>query len=684
MWKPPLHKTIFNVILIIAFSFLAYANTFHIPFHFDDKSAIVENPIVTDLQYFLSPSKTNELKKPLKLYSFHKRYIGYLTLGLNYKFHGLNVTGYHITNLFIHILNALLIYFLVVLAFKTPSLSNSIIIHYYRHIAIFTALFFVCHPIQTQAVTYIWQRITSLATMFYFLSLLAYVKWRISRLHQSVPVPNRLLRYKAPLFYLTSIAAAILAMKTKEIAFTLPVIIVLFEFMFFNGKLKRRIMYLIPLFLTMLIIPLSFMDLEETTGDLIKNEESPGDLIKNIVEIPKAGTDMSRHGYLFTQFRVIVTYIRLIFMPIHQNLDYDYPLFSSLLSAAVFPSFLFLVTICISGIYILCRFRHSVPHTRLIAFGIFWFFITLSVESSIIPIKDVINEHRMYLPSFGIFLAITTMLFMLAASMRNRQNVVETIVIYVLVFIVIVLSGVTHARNRVWKDEISLWGDVVSKSPNKARGHSNLGSAYMEQGLVDKAIEEYQIAIKLNPDYSHAHNNLGIAYKSRGLIDRAIEQYLIAIKLTPNLPELHYNLGIAYQSKGLTGRAIEQYQIAIKLNSDYSRAYANLGNAFMAQGLVDRAIEQYQIAIKLDPDYPEAHSNLGGAYLSQGSVDKAIEHLTIATKLRPDGETLHFNLGYIYLKKGDLEMARREFERVLQLNPQNKKAQKLLHSIIQN
>ena len=213
-----------------------------------------------------------------------------------------------------------------------------------------------------------------------------------------------------------------------------------------------------------------------------------GDLIGDVSGATRDLTQMSRLDYLFTQFRVIVTYLRLIVLPINQNLDYDYPVFHSLFTTEVFLSFLLLVTILLSGIYLLYRSRGSSPHLRIIAFGIFWFFITLSVESSFIPVKEIMFEYRVYLPSLGVFLVLSTFCFIIMRSAEKRWKGAGNIVMPILFLIIIVLTGVTYARNTVWGDEITLWQDVVNKSPNKARGHNNLGVAYKGYGWYEKDI----------------------------------------------------------------------------------------------------------------------------------------------------------------------------------------------------
>ncbi len=485
--------TFVHILIITAVGFLVYSNTFNVPFIFDDMSNIVKNTAVKDFRYVIDTSTT--------------RFIGFLTFAMNYKLHGLGVTGYHIFNLIVHIFNALLIYALLTLTFKTPYFSGHSqkdvsTTHYSRNlIALFTALFFVSHPVQTQAVTYIVQRFASLATMFYLLSLVSYSKARLI-LQKGQPTGKSLL------WYGVSFCSAVLAMKTKEMSFTLPVVIVLYEFMFLKGTIKMRALYLIPLLLTMLIIPLTLVGINKPLGDII------GDMS----EITKQ-TNIPRWDYLFTQFRVIVTYIRLLFFPINQNLDYDFPIFHSFSDSSVFLSFIFLMIIFVFSIYLFYRSKsidsEDRYELRLISFGILWFFITLSVESSIIPIADVIFEHRIYLPSAGFFIAFITSIILVRNRLKTAMPMVGRAIIPILVLIALVFSGAAYARNGVWQSSIRLWEDVVKKSPLKGRCHSNLGSSYGKQGRLEEAIGEIQTALNLNPNHAEARKYLEIIIKTK-------------------------------------------------------------------------------------------------------------------------------------------------------------------------
>jgi Tfp pilus assembly protein PilF len=610
--------SIVHLLILLVVGLLGYGNTFSAPFIFDDDDNIIKNPLIKDFHYFRDPSRADSLLLPTGglTTTWKSRVLGYLTFALNYRLHGLDVTGYHAVNLTIHILNAFLLYWLILLTFRTPHLQTSTLRDRAGSVALLSALLFVSHPVQTQAVTYIVQRLASLATLFYLLSLALYVRGRL----------YRAFNLRTVVLYSLSLISAVCAMKSKEISLTLPVVITLYEFSFFRGAVKRRVLLLLPLLLTGLIIPLSYLHIDRPIGEMLAGAG----------EATRLETEIPRLQYLFTELRVIVTYIRLLILPVNQNLDYDFPVYRSFLDREVFLSFLFLVSLlCFAG-YMWFRSRVSDGALRVVGFGILWFFIALSVESGLIPIVDVIFEHRLYLPSVGVCSAAGTGGVLAAGWLQGRRKSAGRVVMVILGGVVLALTAATYARNGLWKSELTLWQDVVRKSPEKARPHNNLGHSYKSQGLFDQAIKHYRIAVILNPGLQKAHYNLGFAYKFKGLIDKAIEHYKIAVKLNPEIPEVHNNLGNAYRSKGLIERAIQHYQTAIELNPDYPDPYVNLGNVFQSQGLTEKAIEYYQSSIELSPGSMEPHYNLGVAYRSQGLLDQAQEHFETAARLKQE------------------------------------------------
>lgn len=549
-----IQKTLVHICLIILVGCFVYSNTFHVPFVFDDESGIYKNITIRDAGYITKASLPEIVSS--------SRPVGQMTFTLNYALNGLDVFGYHIMNLLIHLGCGILVYRLVVLILKTRNFAQHFqkpdgrVINVPGVIALFAALLFVSHPIQTQAVTYIVQRFTSLCTFFYLMSFVLYVQ---SRLSASLNC-----RYT---LYMISIIIAILAMKTKEIAFTLPLMVILCEFMFFRGEIRKRIIYLIPLTLTMIIIPLSL---------IIGIQGSPSAEIGGIIDGMTKGASLnsiSQLDYLNTQFRVIVTYIRLLFLPVNQNLDYDYPIYETFFTFPVFSSFLLLLGIFVCGVYLLYRSYNSDDEgrswMRMMSFGIFWFFVTISLESSIIPIADVINEHRLYLPSVGFFIFIMGGIMWIRGRSRNRL-MMDRIILATLVLVVISLSGATYARNVVWQDEVKLWEDVVKKSPAKARAHYNmhesLGRAYLNQDRFADALEQFQAALKIKDDFADPHKRLGYTYLKLGNFNKALEEYQTAVKYEPNSFEIHFNLGNVYLNMTRVKEAIQEFQLAAKLD----------------------------------------------------------------------------------------------------------------------
>jgi len=607
-------NSVLHHVLLVILCFLAYSNSFQVPFQFDDVYNISEKPYVRNVGFFFDPSGHDWFASD---HAFQMRPVGYFTFALNYWLGGNEVFGYHLVNLLIHCINGLLVYWLVILSFQGPVLAHSPLRDSAKTIALLSSLLFALHPVQTQAVTYIVQRLASLATSFFLVSLVSYIKTRLVYLEHSSA------RKAAP-WYGLSLVSAVLAMKTKEIAFTLPVLIALYEFLFFRGKTGRRVLLLAPLVLTMGIIPFG----------LIGRPISAGELIGDISRPMRVGSPLSRWEYLFTEIRVVVTYLRLLVLPVGQNLDYDYPIFRSFLNSQVALSFLLLVLLLGIGILLMFRSRITPSDERFLAFGIFWFFITLSVESSVIPITDVIFEHRLYLPSVGFWIATTTALFRGAQWLGKRS--LQPVLVVGLSVTVLLLSGATYARNRVWHSEVSLWEDVVWKSPGKARGHNSLGFALRKKGRLEEAIEHYRIAIQIQPDYVLAHHNLGFAYYASRSYDKAVEQYDHAIRLQPDFAEAHNGLGIVYGEMGLMGKAIEQYRIVIRLKPDSANAYTNLGNIYLKLGNVDGAVEQYRMAIRIRPDFAEPYNNIGVIYATMGLPDKAVEYFAMAVRLSPE------------------------------------------------
>jgi tetratricopeptide (TPR) repeat protein len=605
--KRETRRIILGVLLVLLLGVVLYSHILNSPFVFDDSRAIKENESIKSFSHALGDVANT-------------RYLTDLSFAINYTVGGLNPFGYHLANNIIHIINGLLVFYFVLLLFTTPFFKSKKkdLSHAYLPTAFFVSLIFLVHPIQTQAVTYIVQRSTSMATMFCLLSLIFYITWRVQRNEKRG-------RLKIMFLYLFSIIFAVCAMKTKEISFTLPVIIILSELLFFteksgrhgNPSLLRRLSYLLPLLLTMLIIPLSIM-----------NFNAPIESIAQDLDLHSRETvDISRKDYLFTQFPVIMTYLRLLMFPVNQNLDHAYPVYSSFFQLPVWLSFIVLSLILSLSLFLLYRTRVSDRssssfniHSRLIAFGMLWFFITLSVESSVIPIRDVIVEHRLYLPSIG---------FVIAAVLFIQSFIPhKAIKIVVMCALIVSLSVLTYSRNSVWKDPQTLWQDVIAKTPGSARAYNNLGVAYKNSGAFDKAIEQFEKSIQSDRQYIAVYFNLGDIFYRQGKYKNAVQMLEYALELNP-ASQLHLDilnkLGRTYSAMGQTDNAIAVFQKAITVLPSAIAPYNNLAVQYIKVGEYNQAIETLSKAIAIREE-PYLLSNLTIAYerKNTGSAGRGI------------------------------------------------------------
>jgi len=366
---------------------LAYSNTFDVPFHLDDYPSIVKNPFLRDLR------RLDEL-----WYALPSRFVPRFTFALQYAIHGFEPWGYHLVNLACHIGTALLVWQLALVTFVTPSMRGRRTGAHAETIALFSGLIFVAHPIQTQAVTYIVQRDAVLAALFYLTALLCYAKARLAMVADAPPAHWRTA-------YAAALGAGLLGIFSKENVATLPLAVLLYEVCFFTDRPRRDWKYAVPFFFVVLLQPLNTFVQTLALGTEVGLNSS----LDTIADMTSAASGASRTQYLVTQFRVLVTYLRLLVAPYGQNIDHDYGAartlweLGTLLSLALHAALIGLAV---------RLFRRC----RLITFCILWFYLTLAVESSVFPLPDFIFEHRLYLPMAGYALFLPTLGFSLLAA----------------------------------------------------------------------------------------------------------------------------------------------------------------------------------------------------------------------------------------------------------------------------
>jgi Flp pilus assembly protein TadD len=580
---------------------LSYANTLGSPFIFDSRNNIESNPHIRISKITLNDLADAAFKSPEK-----QRPLSNISFALDYYLHDYNVVGYHVVNILIHISAGFFLYFFVKSTLRTPALRSRYSNHMW--ISFFTAAVWMVHPLQTQSVSYIVQRMNSLCAMFYILSILLYARFRLSGQQ----------RNKWWLFT-GCVLAGVLSLASKQIAATLPVFIIIYEWYFFRDLdlkwLKNHIPLLTGCLLLAAVIALALLGSNPLDG-ILQGYKS---------------RDFTLTQRLLTEPRVIIFYLSLLLWPhpSRLNLDHDFTLSNSL-TDPVSTLFAIFTIAALIGLAVATARKQ-----RLFSFCILWFFGNLVIESSIIPL-EIVFEHRVYLPSMTFCLMVA-----LVAYRWVKPGWLQVVLLGTMVT---VGAFWTYERNAVYSDRITFWQDCVNKSPRKARPYNNLGVALADQGHHKEAIEMYHKALQIDPHYPDPVGNIGLSLAEQGKVAESITQFLQALEINPKDAKTLNNLGASLIVMQRYAEAVQSLSKALKLNPYYAQAHNNLGAALQHQGRVEEAIEQFSIAVKLDPNYARAYNNLGIILANQGRFEEAIEQFSAALKVSPAYKSARLNL----------------------------------------
>ncbi len=569
----PYEVHLLAVIALYVLGFAVYLNSFSVPFVFDDYPNIRDNPSIR-----LTAIDIEGLRAAAFESHAGRRPVANISFALNYLAGGYDVKGYHLVNTLIHIANGVLVYFLALLLLrKNQSLTDrpSASDRRTRLVALFAAAIFIAHPLQIQAVTYIVQRMTSMATMFYLMSLLFYLLGR-----------QRKDRSGRSAYWLAALASWLLALGSKEIAATLPVVIVLIEYFFFRDPRKAwpgiNYGYLLFAFAASAGVVLFYLGAEPAstiTEQYVDREFTPGER-------------------LLTELRVLIFYLNLMVYPHPGRLSLDH---AFTISRSLTDPITTLVAAAILVALIFAALRLTRRHP-ILPFCIMWFLVTLAIESSFIGL-ELVFEHRLYLPMFAFALAVAYLLSLTPA----RYGSVVTALGGALV---VTLAAASIVRNMTWQDPAVLWADAVSKNPTSYRARNNLGRVLTDQGKREQAARQFNEAIRIKPDYAEPHNNLGTLHARAGRFDQAREHFATAIELNPRYAQAYNNLGMALLSQARAREAASQLGQAVRFAPGYAKAHANLSTALERLGQPREACRHLLSAIRLDPAVPHSKTAL--------------------------------------------------------------------------
>ncbi len=618
--------TLLCISLLLIIGSIIYSNTLHSPFVFDDDVFILNDKNIRMTELTVESLADAAFKgRP------RHRLLPNISFAVNYYLGQYQEFGYHILNIIIHLLTGVLLFLFIKATLKTETWRTGKP-DYPLIVPFFAAMIWLVHPVNTQAVTYICQRMTSLVAMFYILSILFYVYGRIylrSGLSLGLNPGLRANPHhytKAFLLFSGCFLSGVCAVASKENAGVLPLFIILYEWFFFQDlkpvRTNKKLFLIICGLILFGIITILYLG------------ENPVDRILRSYSY----RDFTLPQRVLTEFRVVIYYISLFLFsfPKRMNLEHDYPLSLSLMDQGT--TILSLVAITTLICFAICFAKKN----RLMAFCTIWFFGNLLIESSVIGI-EIIFEHRTYLPFMMVSLLFTLII--------SRHIKARWMGIGILCATTAIFAMWTFQRNVTWQNGIIFFTDCVIKSPNKFRPHNNLGVALYDANQFQSAIDHYKKALQVDPGSRYAEDTI-------------------------------FNIGSAELKSNNVQKAIPYFFRVLQLDPNHDQALNNLGNAFIHLKQYNKAIHYFSKVLEIDNQHVEAHTNIGVALTHLNRIDEAIDHYKTALELYPFHAETHNNLGVLLIHKNRLTQARHHFNKALQLNPDYMSAKNNLEKLM--
>jgi tetratricopeptide (TPR) repeat protein len=548
----------------------------------------------------------------------------------------LNPLPYHLVNVLLHGLSALLLW-RVLRSLRVQG-------------AWLGAALWGLHPVVVESVAWVAEMKNTESGLFFLLSILFFVRWLTTK--------DLAERTGTGWNYALSLLFAAVAMAAKSSTVILPVVLCLCAWWIEGRWHWRNLVRTAPL--VPMAIAVGALSIWTHGLQLAKGSDPQ-----------LAQTWPERLG---TAGEAVWFYLGKLLWP--HPLIAIYPRWQT--DAGLWVSYLpLLAAIVILAIFSL-RGRSGSAGSRACFFAFAYFVVGL------LPILGLIDnyifrfDHFQYLASIGPLALTGTALVRLSDVIIPKKPLLQSALCAGLLLIVGMASW---QRARVFKTEDALWTDTLAKDPDSWAAHINLGDAFILKGQVDDAVAQYQRALQINPDYPEALTNLGVALFRKGRVDDAVAQYQKALSIKPNFMQAHNDLGLALVQRGQVDDAVTHYQKALEINPNSAEIHTNLGNALFRKGQVDNAVAHYQKALEINPNYAETHDKLGNALLRKGQVDDAVAHYQKALEISPYDPETHYNLAKAFVQKGQLGAAITQFQEVLRLKPDFSAAQDDLDNV---
>jgi tetratricopeptide (TPR) repeat protein len=528
------HKIILSLCLILAIPSISFFPSLKNDFiNWDDQQYVTENKMI------MEGSWRNIETIFDSIYMGHYHPLTLLSYSLEYRFFKLNPFVYHLTNLIFHLLNGLLVFWLIWM------LKGGVLI------SLVVSLLFAIHPLHVESVAWISERKDLLCSFFFLGSLIVYLTYLKTR------------RMRA---YFLSLFLFLLSLLSKSMAVTLPLVLFLCDYLLDRKFDRKCLIEKIPFLVIAFIFGIIASFALRSSG--MVDPKSSFSFFKNI----------------FIMSEVLTSYFSKLILPI--KLSCLYPSLQEIGGVWSYVSLTTILGFLIAGI-LLGRYN------KKITFGTLFFFITIL---PVLPIKIVADRYS-YIPSIGIFFIAAEGFYWVYRSKLEPIKIVKPILAILLIGILGTFSFLTWERCHVWKDSISLWNNVLKNYPSLPIAYNNRGEVYLRRGDYDKAISDFNEALRIDPDYETAYTlyeNRGSAYLLKGDYERAIVDYNRAVRIRPNYALAYHNRGTAYLNKGNIEEAIADFNKALEIDPEYAEAYFNKAIACEKIGHLKEAIEAYR------------------------------------------------------------------------------------------
>lgn len=602
--KTALDRTWLLALLLAILCLGAYANSFLGAFVYDDGYCLFVRDALSEWW-------------PEKLSTGTRRWFTHLTFVANYKAHGYWTPGYHLVNNLIHLLAGLFLFGLVRRTLLLPATRERYAAAA-NWLALAVAAIWLVHPLQSESVTYIVQRLESLSGMFFLFTLYALLRGATAN--------------RAWPWYLLMIAAVMVGFGAKETMFVAPLVALAFDRCYLAASwrelcAKRWWVYLCT-------VPALVW-----AGYMTTHNFTPG--AKTSIGFAFKG--VSPWEYLRSQPAVILHYLRLCFWPDQQCLDYFWQVENDPFRIYGFGA----VIVALLAVTVFALWK--LPRLGFIGLA---FFVILAPTSSFMPIRDLAFEHRMYLPLASVATIVVLAVYELCKRTLKLPTPRVALPAALLTFVVLALALLTSQRNKVYQDPASMWKDVTISAPHSSRAFYNLGKELTNRGFIDNLPKYKHLLV-----YDVKKVEIASAVVEHPKLNEDLEQAIVAfrqsIKLAPNDPSAYFNIGGIYDRTGHPAEAIEAYRGELNINPKHPNARLNLAHLLAAQGQAEEAIREYRTAIKMFPQDPRCYSGLAKLLTQRDSLSEAEELFKTALAIDPDHKSSQLGIANLYWKQGE-------------------------------